>query len=166
MPGDEGDERTAGRVHRQRRTERHVVDEDLAGVEAIAQLGDLAPDPLGLPQQVVLASERLVADRRQRTGPGRGQERLDLRAVAHDAVVGARAEPQRRPLEAVVLDAGAQARPGGDDDSRAGRSRGAGEHGQRRVVRRVVGTDDEQAHRCSDGGPYSSTSRAAIVSTE
>ena len=96
--------------------------------------------------------ERLTPDRGDRTLRRGGDEPLDRRDRARDAAVRARAEAQQAPLEAVGLDTSRRFGPGGDHDPMTGVGRRRCEHRERPVVRREVGTDDEQAHCVTIGG--------------
>ncbi|CAN5656247.1 hypothetical protein BH24ACT5_BH24ACT5_20140 [soil metagenome] len=123
-----------------------MVDEDLLGIDLIAEFPDVSGDSFGLPEQVVLTLVRLELQRLDRTPLGGRDERAYAVIDHRHATVGTRAELQATPLEPVGLDIGPEHRAGGHHEVPAGLLDGSGEHAQGPVVRRVVGAQDQQTH--------------------
>ena len=134
MARHEGDEATSTGVETERGGEGNVVDQGLVGLELLDERDDLASNPFRLPQEITRPLRRLMVQRGDRTPPRRLDESIDAVVRPDEAIVGSGAEPERAPLEAVVLDTGPYRVAAGDDhamparcgrigeDRRAGRS--------------------------------------------
>ncbi len=101
----------AQRPQRQPGTEGDVIHDDAVGLHLVHDLGQPVEHPVGFVEQVVAASVRLMEQRRDRTDPGRLEERAQVLVLARrlladldDPCVAARAETQRDPRETRLLD--------------------------------------------------------------
>ena len=72
----------AQRPQRQPGTEGDVIHHDAVGLHLVHDLGQPVEHPVGFVEQVVAASVRLMEQRRDRTDPGRLEERAQVLVLA------------------------------------------------------------------------------------
>jgi hypothetical protein len=149
-------ERALERAKRERRTVGELVGDDDLGLELVEDRRELCGDGVRAPEQVVEPLLGLVPEGCHGPFAGRGEEGGELLGFLHRLVAGsnqARVAPgpegEQAVLEAVGGDSDLQPYAGRDDDVHAACPQRPADRRERKVVRGVVGADEQGDHGVS-----------------